>query len=295
MRQRIDEAVRDCQRRRKLCGGEASKNSRTERSRKARPAAATGTPSDIRRACASPVFDSRFAVGHSTPWRATMISFGRRQLVAGMGAAFAVGTIGSVARAAMGADDKFDLVIKGGEVLDPSQRLRGMRDIGMRYGMIEALEADIPAARADRVMNAAGRLVAPGLIDLHCARLPYGSAIGIPADELVPFREPRPRVRRRRGREQLRRLPSLHRRRIAHATLRLRAHRQHRLASFPVGELSTSTSRKPKPRRRRSRKTPTSRSASRCACRENVIAQPWHRAAQARDPRLRDRRHRRAA
>ena len=114
-----------------------------------------------------------------------MISFKRRQLVAGMGAAFATGTIGSMARAAMGPDDKFDLVIKGGEVLDPSQGLRGKRDIGMRYGRIEALEADIPAARANRVMNAAGRLVVPGLIDLHAHV--FTSGIGIPADELVLY------------------------------------------------------------------------------------------------------------
>lgn len=114
-----------------------------------------------------------------------MISFKRRQLVAGMGAAFATGTLGSIAHAAMGPDDKFDLVIKGGEVLDPSQGLRGKRDIGMRYGRIEALEADIPAARANRVMNAAGRLVVPGLIDLHAHV--FTSGIGIPADELVLY------------------------------------------------------------------------------------------------------------
>ena len=52
------------------------------------------------------------------------------------------------ARAAMRPDDKFDLVIKGGELLDPSQALRARRDIGIRYGLIEALEADIPASRA---------------------------------------------------------------------------------------------------------------------------------------------------
>ena len=114
-----------------------------------------------------------------------MISFGRRQLVAGLGAAIAAGTIGPVARAAMGADDKFDLVIKGGEVLDPSQGLRGKRDIGMRYGKIEALEADIPPARANRVMNAAGRIVVPGLVDLHTHVFTTG--IGIPADELVLY------------------------------------------------------------------------------------------------------------
>ncbi|MBV8031624.1 MAG: amidohydrolase/deacetylase family metallohydrolase [Betaproteobacteria bacterium] len=87
----------------------------------------------------------------------------------------------------MGPNDKFDLVVKGGEVLDPSQKLRARRDVGIRYGLVEALEADIPAERANRVLDAGGRLVVPGLIDLHAHTYPYGSAIGIPADELVPF------------------------------------------------------------------------------------------------------------
>jgi dihydroorotase len=89
------------------------------------------------------------------------------------------------ARAAMRPDDKFDLVIKGGEVLDPSQSLRARRDIGVRFGLVEALEADIPAARALRVLDASGKLVTPGLVDLHTHVYPYGSAIGIPADELI--------------------------------------------------------------------------------------------------------------
>ena len=92
----------------------------------------------------------------------------------------------SPACAAMGPDDKFDLVIKGGDVLDPSQALRGKRDIGIRFGMIEAVEGDIPATKAQRVLDASGKLVTPGLIDLHSHVYPYGSAIGIPADELVP-------------------------------------------------------------------------------------------------------------
>ena len=52
--------------------------------------------------------------------------------------------------AAMGPNDKFDLVIKGGEVLDPSQSLRAKRDIGIRFGLIEFVEADIPVDRALR-------------------------------------------------------------------------------------------------------------------------------------------------
>jgi len=89
--------------------------------------------------------------------------------------------------AAMGPDDRFDLVIKGGDVLDPSQGLRGRRDIGIRFGVIEAVEPDIPAARAVRTIDAQGRLVTPGLVDLHCHVYPYGSAAGIPADELIPL------------------------------------------------------------------------------------------------------------
>jgi dihydroorotase len=94
---------------------------------------------------------------------------------------------GGPAVAVMAPDDKFDLVIKDGDVLDPSQGLRGRRDIGIRYGVIEAVEPDIPAARALRTIDAAGRLVTPGLVDLHCHVYPYGSAIGIPADELIAF------------------------------------------------------------------------------------------------------------
>ena len=112
---------------------------------------------------------------------------GRRRFVAGMGAALAAGGISLAVRAAMGPEDKYDLVIKGGEVLDPSQNLRGRRDIGIRYGRIEALDADIPATRALRVLDASGRLVLPGLVDLHSHVYPYGSALGIPADELVPY------------------------------------------------------------------------------------------------------------
>jgi dihydroorotase len=108
----------------------------------------------------------------------------RRNFLAGAGSA-ALATAAGPLHAAMGPDDKFDLVIKGGDVLDPSQALRGKRDIGIRYGVIEALEADIPAARALRALDAGGKLVTPGLIDLHCHVYPYGSGLGIPADELV--------------------------------------------------------------------------------------------------------------
>ena len=107
----------------------------------------------------------------------------RRTFLASASAA----ALASPAHAAMGPADKFDLVIKGGDVLDPSQALRAKRDIGIRWGMVEAIEADIPAARALKMIDAGGKLVTPGLIDLHSHVYPYGSAIGIPADELAQF------------------------------------------------------------------------------------------------------------
>jgi dihydroorotase len=111
----------------------------------------------------------------------------RREFLATAGSfALAAATAGP-ARAAMGPNDKFDLLIKGADVLDPSQSLRGVRDIGIRYGLIEAVEAEIPAERALRVLDASGKLATPGLVDLHCHVYPYGSAIGIPADELIPY------------------------------------------------------------------------------------------------------------
>jgi dihydroorotase len=110
----------------------------------------------------------------------------RRQFLSTAGS-FALSVAGtSLPAAAMGPNDKFDLVIKGGDVFDPSQSLHGKRDIGIRFGVIEAVDADIPATRARQVLDAAGKLVTPGLVDLHTHVYPYGSAIGIPADELVP-------------------------------------------------------------------------------------------------------------
>jgi dihydroorotase len=102
----------------------------------------------------------------------------------------ALASLGAVAgprgavRAAMGPDDKFDLVVKGAEVIDPANKLRGIRDIGIRHGRIESVAEAIDATRAQRVLAVPGKLVVPGLIDLHAHVYPYGSAIGIAPDEL---------------------------------------------------------------------------------------------------------------
>src|SRR5437016_11691451 len=115
-----------------------------------------------------------------------MSALSRRRFLELTGSATAV-ALSASANAAMGPNDTFDLVIKGGDVLDPSQSLKGKRDVGIRWGTVEAIEPEIAAARALRTIDASGKLVTPGLIDLHCHVYPYGSAIGIPADELVEY------------------------------------------------------------------------------------------------------------
>jgi dihydroorotase len=98
-----------------------------------------------------------------------------------------VGGVALGATAPFGPADKFDLVVKGGELLDPSQTLRGKRDIGIRNAVIAAVEAEIPAERAKQVLDVGGKLVFPGLVDLHAHVYHQGSALGLPADELVPY------------------------------------------------------------------------------------------------------------
>src|SRR5579883_3051293 len=115
-----------------------------------------------------------------------MGSISRRRLLQLAGSAAALSAAQN-AIAALKPEEKFDLLIKGGEVIDPSQNLRGKRDIGIRWGKIEALEADIPASRTLRLIDASGHIVTPGLVDLHSHVYPYGSAIGLPADETAPY------------------------------------------------------------------------------------------------------------
>ncbi len=83
---------------------------------------------------------------------------------------------------------KYDLVIAGGDVLDPGSRVRGRRDIGIKNGQIAAVStAAIPTERTFQRFDAAGKLVTPGLIDLHTHYGPLISGIGLPSDELVPI------------------------------------------------------------------------------------------------------------
>src|SRR6201996_4024809 len=80
--------------------------------------------------------------------------------------------VGSTAAAALlaGASNAFaatyDLIIKGGRVIDPSMGLDATRDIAISGGRIAAVEASIGADGAETI-DARGKLVTAGLIDIH--------------------------------------------------------------------------------------------------------------------------------
>ncbi len=67
---------------------------------------------------------------------------------------------------AFAASTKYALIIRGGRVIDPSRKLDAVRDVGIAHDRIQAIEANINAD-ADETIDARGKLVVPGLIDIH--------------------------------------------------------------------------------------------------------------------------------
>ncbi|MCB0140344.1 MAG: amidohydrolase/deacetylase family metallohydrolase, partial [Caldilineaceae bacterium] len=62
---------------------------------------------------------------------------------------------------------QFDLIIKGGEVVDPGAGYSGRLDVAIKRNRIAAVDRNIPADAAPRVIDATGQYVTPGLVDLH--------------------------------------------------------------------------------------------------------------------------------
>ena len=62
---------------------------------------------------------------------------------------------------------QYDLLLKGGDVIDPAQSLHARRDVAFANGKVAALAESIPTDSASEVVDCTGHLVAPGMIDLH--------------------------------------------------------------------------------------------------------------------------------
>jgi len=77
----------------------------------------------------------------------------------------------------------YELLIKGGVLIDPAQEIHGRRDIGVSQGKIVALNYDIAPSEAEKVIDAKGKIVAPGLIDIHVHVAEVITPIGVVPDE----------------------------------------------------------------------------------------------------------------
>ena len=99
----------------------------------------------------------------------------RRRFLSGAAASAAI-----LARAprTFGQAVRYDLIIKGGRVIDPSARLDAVRDVAISGGRIAAIEPGIAVDAVDSI-DARGKLVVPGLIDIHthAARSAQGPAL----------------------------------------------------------------------------------------------------------------------
>ena len=80
--------------------------------------------------------------------------------------------------------EPFDLILRGGRVIDPAQGLDGVMDVAIRHGRIAAVGPGITGAALE-IVDVSGRLVLPGMIDTHAHVYRYVSGrFGMDADEV---------------------------------------------------------------------------------------------------------------
>ncbi|PYV13715.1 MAG: amidohydrolase/deacetylase family metallohydrolase [Acidobacteria bacterium] len=96
-----------------------------------------------------------------------------------------LGTLAAGAATAWAAEERYDIVIRGGELCDPSQKLRRRAALGIRDGKIAAVEPDIPASRGIQAIDAKGSYVTPGLVDLHTHCYFGATGLGIEPDPIA--------------------------------------------------------------------------------------------------------------
>ena len=81
-------------------------------------------------------------------------------------------------------DSHFDLAIRGARVIDPANGIDGLRDVLVRRGRIAGILSSSAPVTAERVIDARGKIVTPGLIDLHVHCFHGFSTYGLDPDRL---------------------------------------------------------------------------------------------------------------
>jgi len=87
-----------------------------------------------------------------------------------------------VAASAGAQTPRYDLLLKGGHVIDPANHLDAVMDVAVSKDKIAAVEKDIPSSDAGKVVDVSGLYVTPGLIDIH-VHIGHG---GAPLDWFTP-------------------------------------------------------------------------------------------------------------
>jgi dihydroorotase len=77
----------------------------------------------------------------------------------------------------------YDLILRGGRVIDPSQGLDAIADVGFAAGKVARVAPQLEADAATDVRDVAGKIVTPGLVDLHTHVYWGGTSLGIDAEE----------------------------------------------------------------------------------------------------------------
>ena len=67
----------------------------------------------------------------------------------------------------------YDLLLKGGHVIDPASGVDGLLDVGVKDGLVARVEADIPVSEAARWVDVSGLYVTPGILDIHTHVYPF--------------------------------------------------------------------------------------------------------------------------
>ena len=78
----------------------------------------------------------------------------------------------------------YDLVLKGGTVLDPVQGLHGKMDLALKDGKIAAIDGCLEA-NGDRMVDVSGSMVVAGLIDLHTHVYRGGNSLSIDPESVL--------------------------------------------------------------------------------------------------------------
>lgn len=77
---------------------------------------------------------------------------------------------------------KYDLLIKGGTLIDPAQQIHSIKDVGFANGKVIEVGNNLPKENARDLLDASGKIVTPGMIDLHVHVFPGISHYGIEPD-----------------------------------------------------------------------------------------------------------------